>query len=77
MKHNPSLLKNSIESLKMIRSEMHDVMDSGKRAELDKVIADLEKHGKEKTPRQLLEALGKCLALVPAVEKLFQLFSDF
>ncbi|EKO3674030.1 hypothetical protein M3923_002719 [Vibrio metschnikovii] len=77
MKSNPRLLKNSIESLKMIQSEMHDDMDSSKRAELDKVISDLEKCGTEKSPTQLLEILGKCLALVPAVERLLKVLSEF
>ena len=77
MKSNHHLLKESIESLKLIQSEMHDVMDSSKRAELDKIIADLERCGDKKTRTQLLELLGKCLALVPAVERLLKVLSEF
>lgn len=77
MKNNHHLLEKSIESLKMIRLEMHDVMDSSKRAELDKIILDLEKCGDRKSHIQLLELLGKCIALVPAVERLLKALSEF
>ena len=77
MKGNHHLLKKSVESLKMIQAEMHDVMDSSRRAELEEVIADLEQCGTNKSPTQILEILGKCLALVPAVEKLIRLLSEF
>lgn len=77
MKTNHHLLKESIESLKSIQLEMHDVMDSGKRAELDKIILDLEKYGNNKSPTQLLEILGKCIVLIPAVERLLKVLSEF
>ncbi|MCL1039531.1 hypothetical protein L2750_20705 [Shewanella submarina] len=74
---NHRLLKNSIESLKMIRAEMHDVMDSSKQAELDKVIADLELCGEEQTQAQLLELLGKFVKYIPAVDRILQVLSEF
>lgn len=77
MNNNHRLLKESIESLKMIQLEMHDDMDSSKRAELEKIILKLEKYGHKKSPTQLLELLGKCLAIVPAVEKLLKILSEF
>ncbi len=75
MNNSHRLLEKSIESLKMIRSEMHDDMDSSEQAKLDKVIADLEEYGAEMSPNQLLNVLGKCLLLVPAVEKLLTALS--
>ncbi|SHE98626.1 hypothetical protein [Vibrio gazogenes] len=77
MKHksNPHLLKNSIESLKLMREEMHDVMDSSKRAKLDKIISDLEQHGTEKSCSQLLEIIGAAIKLIPAVEALLRMWS--
>lgn len=77
MKNNHRLLEKSIESLKMIQLEMHDDMDSSKRAELEKIILDLEYFGHKKTPTQLLEILGKCLSIVPAVERLLTILSKF
>ncbi|WP_028301447.1 hypothetical protein [Oceanospirillum beijerinckii] len=77
MKNNRHLLEKSIESLKMIQLEMHDVMDSSKRDELDKIILDLEQYGDQKTSSQLLDLLGKCLSLVPTVEKLLRMLSEF
>lgn len=74
-KSNPNLLKNSIESLKLMREEMHDVMDSSKRAELDQIISDLEQHGTEKSRSQLLEAFGAAIKLIPAVEALLRMWS--
>ncbi len=74
MKHNSNLLRNSIESLKMMREEMHDVMDSSKRAELDKIISDLERHGTKKSRTQLLEIFGAAIKLIPAVEALLRMW---
>lgn len=76
MKSNHHLLENSIASLKAIRLEMHDVMDSSKLAELDKIILDLEKCGDRKSSSQLLELLGKSIVLIPAVERLLKALSD-
>ena len=77
MKNDRHLLEKSIDSLKAIRSEMHDVMDSSKRAELNKIISELEKCGDKKSSTQILELFGKCLALLPAVEKLLKILSEF
>jgi hypothetical protein len=74
---NHDLLKKSIESLKLIQLEMHDDMDSSKRAELDKIISDLEKCGDKISPAQILELLGKCVVLIPAVERLLKVLSEF
>jgi len=38
------LLKNTIDTLKQLKMEMHDVMDSSTQAKLDQVIQDLEQH---------------------------------
>jgi len=77
MNNNHRLLKRSIESLKMIQLEMHDDMDSSKRAELEQIILNLEQCGHNKSPTQLLDLLGKWIAIVPAVERLLKLFSEF
>lgn len=77
MKNNHRLLKKSIESLKMFQSEMHDDMDSSKHAELEQIILELENYGHKKSPTQLLEILGKCISLAPAVERLLKIFSEF
>jgi hypothetical protein len=77
MNNDPHLLEKSIETLKMIRLDTHDDMDSSKRAELDKVIWDLEKYGAEKTPTQLLDVLGSCIRLIPAIDKVLNMFSEF
>ncbi|TOK85898.1 hypothetical protein CGI10_17110 [Vibrio parahaemolyticus] len=58
----------------MMREEMHDVMDSSKRAELDKIISDLERHGTEKSRTQLLEIFGAAIKLIPAVEALLRMW---
>lgn len=55
---------------------MHDVMDSSKRVELDRIIKDLESCGESKTPSQLLEVFGRCVALIPAVERLLDTLSN-
>lgn len=57
-----------------MREEMHDVMDSSKRAELDKIISDLEQHGKKKSRSQLLETFGTAIKLIPAVEALLRMW---
>jgi hypothetical protein len=72
---NLNLLKNSIESLKLMRQEMHDVMDSSKRAELDQIISDLEQYGTEKSRTQLLDIFGAAIKLIPAVEALLRMLS--
>ncbi len=73
---NHNLLKKSLESLKMIRVEMHDVMDSSKREELDRVIKDLEQCGTTKSSAQLLEILGSCIKWIPAVERFLKMLSE-
>jgi hypothetical protein len=77
MKNNRRLLEKSIESLKMIQLEMHDDMDSSKRAELEQIIKNLENYGHKKSPTELLELLGKCVAIIPAVDRLLKILSEF
>lgn len=77
MKNNRRLLEKSIESLKMIQLEMHDDMDSSKRAELEQIIKNLENYGRKKSPTELLELLGKCVAIIPAVDRLLKILSEF
>ena len=74
---NIQLLKSSIECLKMIREELHDDIDSGKRNKLEKVICDLESCAKGTTPDQLLEMLGQAISYVPAIERLIKALSEF
>ena len=42
MDNNQKLLKNSIETIKKLRAELHNDIDSSKRKELDQIIKDLE-----------------------------------
>ncbi|AEG01598.1 hypothetical protein [Methylomonas methanica] len=66
------LLKTSIESLKGFRTELHDDMDNSKRKQLDQIIYDLECcQGTQISLNNVLILLGKGLALLPALEKIF------
>ncbi len=69
---NNELLKISIESLKLIQSELHDDIDSSKRIELSKVIESLESCNSNITPNQLLIIFGKVVSWIPAVERLLK-----
>lgn len=51
------LLKNSIDTLKQLKMEMHDVMDSSTQAKLEQVIQDLERHD-DLTKSELLQILA-------------------
>lgn len=69
---NLQLLKTSIESLKGFRAELHDDIDSSKRKKLDQIIKDLECcKGQQISPNQILKLFGKALALLPALERIW------
>lgn len=69
------LLKSSIESIKQLRYELHDDIDSSKRKKLDKIIKDLESCEKRQiSPNQILDLLGKALALLPLLERILDKF---
>lgn len=72
---NRSLLKNSIETLKGLRVELHDKIDSGIRKKLNQIIQDLESCDEHRiSPQQILDLFGKGLALIPLIEKLMEKF---
>jgi hypothetical protein len=69
------LLKDSIESVKQLRDELHDDIDSSKRKKLDRIIEDLESCEKRNiSPNQILDLIGKALALLPLLEKVLDKF---
>lgn len=57
------LLKNTIDTLKQLKMEMHDGMDSSTQAKLDQVIQDLEQHN-DLTKSKLLQILGEIFGVV-------------
>ena len=67
---NKKLLKESIDALKQLKVEMHDVMDSSKQAELEQVIQDLERHD-DLTKSELLQILGAVLHWLPLIKEMF------
>lgn len=71
MNNNQKLLKTSIESIKKLREELHNDIDSSKRKELDQIIKDLEYYeGPQISPNQILVLIGKALAILPVLEKI-------
>ena len=64
------LLKNSIDTLKQLKMEMHDVMDSSTKAKLEQVIQDLERHD-DLTKSDLLQILGAVLHWLPLIKEMF------
>nr|WP_314383123.1 hypothetical protein [uncultured Cardiobacterium sp.] len=64
------LLKNSIDTLKQLKMEMHDVMDSSTKAKLEQVIQDLERHD-DLTKSELLQILGAVLHWLPLIKEMF------
>ena len=64
------LLKNSIDTLKQLKMEMHDVMDSSTQAKLEQVIQDLERHD-DLTKSELLQILGAVLHWLPIIKEMF------
>ena len=66
------LLKNTIDTLKQLKMEMHDVMDSSTQAKLDQVIKDLEQHN-DLTKSKLLQILGEILEWLPVIRGIMQL----
>ncbi|SAY51887.1 hypothetical protein [Neisseria weaveri] len=66
------LLKNTIDTLKQLKMEMHDDMDSSTQAKLDQVIQDLEQHD-DLTKSKLLQILGEVLEWLPVIRCMMQL----
>lgn len=66
------LLKNAIDTLKQLKMEMHDDMDSSTQAKLDQVIQDLEQHD-DLTKSKLLQILGEVLEWLPVIRCMMQL----
>ncbi|KPN71927.1 hypothetical protein [Neisseria sp. 83E34] len=66
------LLKNTIDTLKQLKMEMHDDMDSSTQAKLDQVIQDLEQHD-DLTKSKLLQILGAVLECLPVIRGIMQL----
>lgn len=66
------LLKNTIDTLKQLKMEMHDVMDSSTQVKLDQVIQDLEQHN-DLTKSKLLQILGEILEWLPVIRGIMQL----
>ena len=66
------LLKNTIDTLKQLKMEMHDVMDSSTQAKLAQVIQDLEQHN-DLTKSKLLQILGEILEWLPVIRGIMQL----
>ena len=66
------LLKNTIYTLKQLKMEMHDDMDSSTQAKLDQVIQDLEQHN-DLTKSKLLQILGEILEWLPVIRGIMQL----
>ena len=64
------LLKNTIDTLKQLKMEMHDVMDSSTQAKLEQVIQDLERHD-DLTKSELLQILGAVLHWLPLIKEMF------
>ena len=64
------LLKNSIDTLKQLKMDMHDVMDSSTKAKLEQVIQDLERHD-DLTKSELLQILGAVLHWLPLIKEMF------
>ncbi|WP_386691968.1 hypothetical protein O1Q79_01875 [Lonepinella sp. MS14434] len=74
---NSDLLKNSIETLKLLRVEMHNKMDSREQAKLDEVIKNLEQNQLVEKPfdkSELLKLLGDILKNLPYLSKMIETF---
>ena len=68
------LLKNTIDTLKQLKMEMHDDMDSSTQAKLDQIIQDLEQHHHNAlTKSKLLQILGEILECLPVIRSIMQL----
>ncbi|MGR5149674.1 hypothetical protein ACQKP8_24390 [Photobacterium alginatilyticum] len=78
---NDKLLKKSLDVLKLLKSEMHDDIDSKTENELNLVISQIEKElkdGKKRVePDEILSILGKCVAFFKGVVDIINFLSDF
>jgi hypothetical protein len=71
--NNQQLLKSSIETIKQLREELHDDIDSSRREKLDQVIEDLERCDAQKiTAVQILDLFGKAINALPCIEKILE-----
>ena len=69
--NNQLLLKIPIETIKELRTEIHDDIDDSKRKKLDQIIKDLECcNAKELSKDQILKLFGKAINLIPALTKI-------
>lgn len=66
------LLKNTIDTLKQLKMEMHDDMDSSAQVKLDQVIRDLEQRN-DLTKSKLLQILGEILGWLPVIRSIMEL----
>lgn len=66
------LLKNTIDTLKQLKMEMHDDMDSSTQVKLDQVIRDLEQRN-DLTKSKLLQILGEILEWLPVIRSIMEL----
>ena len=73
--NNQKLLKDSIETIKKLRTELHNDIGSSKREELDQIIKDLEGYEEQQiSHNKMLSLLGKALALIPILERVWDEF---
>jgi len=73
---NQKLLKDSIETIKKLRTELHNDIDSSKREELDQIIKDLESYkNRQVLANQIINLFGRALAIIPILEKVLDEFN--
>lgn len=60
---NDHLLKQTIDSLKQLQLELHDTLDNGKKAKLEKIIQDLEKCQNSKND-DILKEIGNVFGVI-------------
>lgn len=73
------LLKQTLETLVLLREELHDVVGSSELSKLDDVISELEEQLNNVVEednldsRKLLKKLGEAIKYIPAITKLVEL----
>lgn len=76
---NAELLKNSIEALVKLRSELHGSVEDSVTETLDKVISDLkaiQQHPDKVSASDVLNVLGQVLGTLPAIVELIHMLSN-
>lgn len=58
-----NLLKQTVEELKKLQLEMHDTLDSGRKAKVEKIIQDLENCQNVKN-EDILRRLGNVIGII-------------